>query len=126
VKTPNASHSDDGTDDLADAFLASEQMDETAAYLQRGRHLAHTSIDQLTDQWVAAFRALPVDPSEETRREFSDLEAEFRMRELPPPAHLVGSELDAAVLEIAKSDPEPEWLMEKIAAFLRSRENPSG
>ncbi len=42
-------------DDLAESYLQQELMNETRAYIERGRIFEHSSDRDLKDIWVAAF-----------------------------------------------------------------------
>ncbi len=127
-------HGDD--DKLIDVFVADAAVESAARYAERGRAFASLSEDELSERWIAAFRAWARDwASEERGTERDDLEAEFMLRGLRPPYGVVGPELDAlkeqtaAALERLNGEPERrailnEHLKKQLEAFVASMDGP--
>jgi hypothetical protein len=63
------------------AMLASQQMDETQAYLTRGRSHERMANESLTAAWVNAFKAFVQSQNQSDLMNVNDLDAEIRLRE---------------------------------------------
>jgi hypothetical protein len=121
------------TDDhrtVVDAYLENMLLEDTQAYLGRGRAYAELKVDELESRWAAAFkdwaikavRREPCDPST-----MNDLSAEIGLRRGQPPLHLVTAEFEALrrAQDQRHSDPETlakaeRRLTAKLDAFLKS------
>jgi hypothetical protein len=107
-----------------DAFLQSELMEETAAYLARGRSHSTVADDELGRRWTAAFKAFFADRSPERLLTMEYLAAELRLRGLETPDHTVQAELEAARAEIAQLEPGDPAIRDRIRKFLDSIDKP--
>jgi hypothetical protein len=89
-----------GTPDQRDMemFFASELIDHIADYASRGRSYKSLTDDQLSRQWIAAFKNFADDRSDHGRRATEmDLKAEFQLRNIEPPYDVVKPEIDRVV-----------------------------
>lgn len=77
---------------LFQAFKDSVDMDDTHWYLERGRAYAGLAIDALEAAWVDAFKAFLGRGDHGREIEYFDLSAEFRLRGISRPEHLIASE----------------------------------
>lgn len=111
-------------DDLVEGLIRSEQMEETAAYLGRGRRFSALSPSELELRWVEAFRTWLGERTDSHLQQMDDLSAELRLRGLEPPYHLVKKESEAIREEIRVADPADFDIREKIAAYLRKLDEP--
>src|ERR1700685_1767870 len=99
---------EDEVDDVVDALLQSDLMDQTAHYLGRGRRFEAMPTPKLNEKWVAAFRGFiqaettACETGKETSgcdtRDIDDAAAELRLRGLDPPFDGIEEE-DAGVLQ---------------------------
>lgn len=72
-----------------------DELDGVADYAARGRRYAGLSRRELSTAWVNAFRSLPRNLLMfETRSNYVDYTAEFLLRGLRPPYHLVAEDLE--------------------------------
>jgi hypothetical protein len=121
------------TDDprtVVDAYLENTLLEDTQAYLGRGRAYAGLEIDELESRWAAAFKdwaikAVRREPKDST--EMNDLTAEIGLRRGQPPLHLVTAEFDALRRAQDQRHGDPATLAkaerrltEKLDAFLNS------
>jgi len=100
-------------DEMA-GWIASQFQDRMARYARDGRR--HGGLDgvALEIAWVRATRAMAVDVGNSAARERQhELEAEYRLRRMEPPYHLVTAEIAAyakgaeqMLVEMVRDDPE--------------------
>jgi hypothetical protein len=109
-----------------DAIVQSELMEETAAYLSRGRPHASLTAQEAGQQWVAAYTRWFAERTAERQREWDDLAAELRLRGLEPPYDTVRPILERMREEIRAIGLDDPALHEKIEKYLQAREKPSG
>jgi hypothetical protein len=116
----------DNDDDVA-AFLQHELMNETKAYLERGRRFSAVLPDELAAQWVIAVRAWFGVRSDVHQRELDDLTVELSLRELPIPEDQIPAERAAMMKEIeqAGADSLSDEARQRISDFIASRRKPS-
>jgi hypothetical protein len=127
---------DDETDDVVDALLQSDLMDQTADYLQRGRRFETVLTPELNEQWVAAFRdfiqaeTTACETGEESSgcdtRDLDDTASELRLRGLDPPFDGI-EEKDSGALQKLLQTVGPdasESLDRKIEQYLTDRKKP--
>src|ERR1700738_2670420 len=101
-------------------------MDETKAYLDRGRRFANVDVAQLHGRWVAIFKAYFADHRRQPGLEMDDLAAELRLRGLDPPFEAVKAEiskLQGALKRIGPHASSPEF-EQKVSEFLEQRSKP--
>src|SRR6478609_1259646 len=79
----------DDIDPMAKAFLDSQEMDETRAYLERGRAFSGAPVEGINEAWALAFKLVYEHGETGHRNQLDDLAAELRLRGLEPPGHLV-------------------------------------
>jgi len=85
--------SDEMAGTLVNIILRLKAMKETAAYLNAGRRFSSLKLEDLNMKWVKIFKQLV-----EQRRspsEMGDLIAEYELRKIKPPMHLVQQEQEA-------------------------------
>jgi len=72
-----------------------DELDSVADYAARGRPYAGLSKRELSAAWVHAFRSTPRNLlMVESRSNYADYSAEFLLRKLRPPYHLVAEDLE--------------------------------
>jgi hypothetical protein len=115
-------------------YLANKEVDDQADYIARGRTHKDLSEQELTKQWVQAFKRMAHDPrNRESRAIQSDLNCEFRLRGKEPPHALVREELERyssaarAVIEELEQDNDKfeefgRDLLADIEAFKAARD----
>jgi hypothetical protein len=112
----------DDPDDVARAILADSEMQDTEAYLARGRAFALLPIDDLNKKYAAAFTAVAFG-DDAPMIEWSDLAAELRLRRLPIPEHLVAGAMAALQKRVADPTPEHFEAVRKHVGRLREKWN---
>jgi hypothetical protein len=115
---------DKSANNLAKALLRSEQMDDTSSYLQRGRQFGQLSSSELDQAWFKAFHSWFETRASGVQQRESDLSAEYRLRNLEIPYHLVEDLLAKAREEIRSVGPENPGVLAKIEKFLNSLDKP--
>ena len=88
---------------LFQAFKDSVDMDDTHWYLERGRAYAGLAIDALEAAWVDAFTAFLGRGDHGREIEYFDLSAEFRLRGLSLPEHLIASEVERVTKRVREA-----------------------
>lgn len=74
-------------------LIAASEVEDLAAYLAKGRRMENLSVEQLEAEYVLAFRAwAESEAANEMRPALDDAGAEFQLRGLSPPHHLVAEE----------------------------------
>ncbi|WP_296747219.1 hypothetical protein [Mesorhizobium sp.] len=93
---------DRNTKTVVDHLIAKSEMEETKIYLDSGRAHKDRREDALAALFVAYLRtwALGIDGS---YRPLEDVRAEYRLRKIPPPYHLVMSEMETLMDRIGKA-----------------------
>lgn len=110
---------EDEADELAKAFLESRNMEHTRSYLERGRSYEELSKQELETKWVAAGNAFIGEDDQGRVSEFRDLDAEYRLRELEAPAHLLKTALDKAAKRFSENTEEyMESAMKRMEGFI--------
>jgi len=108
---------------IVEAFIASEEMDNAARYLQAGRRLARLSDAALKAHWADAWRGYYDERRAERWDDCIDADAELTLRRLPRPEHLVPAEARKRVIartrEVAQRADVNERLREDIEDFVR-------
>jgi hypothetical protein len=113
--------------DLAEEFLQHELMNETRAYLERGRRLETLSNDEIVNTWVATFERWLGERTTNNSRDMDDAAAEIRLRGLEMPYERVKNETRALRAEWARLDPEHQsspQIDRKIKDYLVARSRP--
>jgi hypothetical protein len=88
-------------DDLAESYFQHELMNETRAYIERGRRLERSSDQDVLNAWVAAFER-------EDARNMEDAAAELRLRDIEEPHDRVRSTIDALRAEMERLGPDAQ------------------
>ncbi len=96
------------------AWITSSFLDRVARYAREGRRHAHLDRAALQHAWVRAVRAMAENVRSTARRERQhDLEAEYRLRRVEPPYHLVEEAMalytrraNEMLLELLRDDPQ--------------------
>lgn len=117
-------------DDLMLAWLANKKFEELESYLNRGRQLANTPLEELRTRWIAEMRAWAKVFRGFDHSAHEDIEAEMKLREVEPPFDLVRQELNAVRGAAKKAgaellnDPERRDAVDRdITAEIRQLEN---
>lgn len=110
---------------IAEALLQTIQMNETAAYLSRGRAFATMSTEEVRRRWIVAFKhwATSISGPNEAR-EMDDLNAELRLRGVEPPLEAVLPELVSLRERIGVIGPDSPGVREMIQGFIDSINKP--
>jgi hypothetical protein len=77
------------SNDILEAFIASEEMDNAARYLQAGRRFADHTDDALNAVWAHSWRASYDENWWGRSEDYIDADAELTLRRLPRPDHLI-------------------------------------
>lgn len=109
---------------MVEALLQNVAMDETAAYLRRGRAYAQVSVERIEGLWTQALGRWIKERGSVEQREMDDLAAELRLRGHEPPYDCVREELDAMAAEIKASAADDQHVRERIRDFLESLDKP--
>jgi hypothetical protein len=106
-------------DDLAQEFLHHALMEETAAYLRRGRQHESLELPELNDHWVTAFRDWFDSREQSHALAVEDLAAELRLRGLDPPYSRIEEEASRMRAEVRElgSDSTSDSLRRQIGKF---------
>lgn len=104
---------------LTQAFMDSVDMDDAHWYLERGRAYAGLAIDALEAAWVDAFKAFLGRGDHDPEIEYLLLSAEFHLRGLPRPEHLIASEIEGVTKRVREASltRSDEGLREHIRHF---------
>jgi hypothetical protein len=103
----------DVVDDVMLAYLSNQGLQNTLAYLKRGRPLSNESTESLKEHWVACFKRWAANWQDKTNEPLrDDIEAELGLRKQEPPYKAVKKEKDALIAaaerayDILKSNPD--------------------
>lgn len=113
-------------DDLAESYIQHELMNETRAYIERGRGLGRSSDQDVLDMWAATFERWFEHRTTENTQNMDDAAAELRLRGLEPPYEQVRPKTDVLRAEIERLGPDaqPEGLNQRIKDFLAALRAP--
>jgi hypothetical protein len=113
-------------DDLAESYFQHELMNETQAYIERGRRLGRSSDQDVLDIWVATFERWFEHRTTENAQNMDDAAAELRVRGLEAPYEEVRSKIDVLRAETERLGPDaqPEGLDQRIKNFLTALRGP--
>lgn len=118
-------HDDEDAAKLAQAFTKARAMDQLRSYLERGRQYELLSEEELQSRWADAGEAFIGRDDQSRVREFQDLDAEYRAREVASPSHLLKSSIDAAVARIrGYSIEDLEHVQQRLEKFVDDLEKP--
>ncbi len=110
-------------DEIMEAFMASEDMDNLARYLQVGRRYARLGDTVLDKLWAGAWCALYARQEADRWDDCMDADAELMLRRRPRPEHLVPRDarerIKAHVRAAARRPDLDRRLREDIALFMR-------
>jgi hypothetical protein len=115
----------DDMDPMAKAFLDHQEMEETRAYLERGREFKGAPAEGIEEAWAVAFKLVYEYGESSHRDQLNDLAAELRLRGLEPPGHLV-QETIGVLQERLRDTAEVarDSLLENVKSFLEQLEKP--
>jgi hypothetical protein len=108
-------------DRLIEAFLASEAMNESQRYLERGRELAAVDAGILRERWTAAFKQFLKSRTASDCRALDDVSAELGLRNLDRPFETVKEEMAMVQAQI-RQDGQTNFgiqVLPKIEAFFK-------
>lgn len=106
---------------IADAMIASDLMEQTKNYLERGRKFESLTVDQLKDKWVMDFKMWR---NTGNSKEMDDTYAELRLRDIEAPFERVQAERAAMIDEIKQDRPDNPGILAKIEKFLEAFKKP--
>jgi hypothetical protein len=92
------------SNEVLQAFISSEEMDNAARYLQAGRRFARLSDASLKTIWAEARRAYWDWCQRERWDDCIDADAELTLRRTPLPEHLVPPEARKRIADIIRSE----------------------
>lgn len=114
---------------LVAAFLGDMEMEQTRAYLARGRVYAELPDKVLRKRWAKAYEAFFVAEDASVETELHDADAEIRLRGLKPPLHLIRSALKVVNQRIKAATSSEndkrvvDSIMDRFAAASRERKH---
>lgn len=105
-----------------EGFIEHLRVEQTKAYLDRGRPFEHSTTEQLRVGWIQNLRAF-IAGDYSAARQFEDIEAEFRLRGLEPPESEAAPEIEALARQVRETAHEaiPEGVQQAVADFLEAR-----
>jgi len=92
----------DDDPEVLQTVLRAAALEETESYLVRGRRFERLSKEDLSERWIAGFKAWCRDRTLELQREFDDAAAELMLRGEEPPFDAVRDETAALADEAAR------------------------
>jgi hypothetical protein len=92
----------DDDPEVLQTVLRAAALEETESYLVRGRRFERLSKEDLSERWIAGFKAWCKDRTLELQREFDDTAAELMLRGEEPPFDAVRDETAALADEAAR------------------------
>ena len=109
--------------DFLQAFIASEEMDNAARYLQAGRRFADLGDADLKATWAAAWRAYYEHCHRQRWNDCIDAAGELTVRGMPRPEHLIPPDSRrriAGVIRYERGHPDfKRKLRERYDDFMR-------
>jgi hypothetical protein len=87
-------------EELADAMLEHQKMEQTHRYLKAGRRFSSLDADELQALWVLAIKGFLATRRHEAELEVNNIAAELRLRKINPPLFWIREELEAIQTEI--------------------------
>ena len=117
---------DEGEDNLAEEYLQHVWMNETRAYIERGRAFEALSSDKVLETWIAMFERWFGKRTSAHARDMNDLAAEIRLRGLEVPYESVGDKARVLLVELLERGAEEDCskLDRKIDDFFDARRRP--
>ena len=95
--------------ELVQAFVASEELDIAARYIEAGRRYSHLSDAVLKKTWAGAYVAYYDRRQADRWRDCMDADAELTLRRLPRPEHLIPPEAKKRIVaRIRETGRRPE------------------
>jgi hypothetical protein len=114
---------DENSDELVKAYIASKEMDNAARYLQAGRRFAGLSAAELRTAWVKFWRGYYEHDRDDLWLYGIDANAELTLRGLQRPVHLFAARtrkrIDARRRENARRPEVARRLREGFEDFVR-------
>jgi hypothetical protein len=89
-------------EELVDAMLKHQEMEQTHRYLNAGRRLRSFDADELKTLWVLAVKKFWATRTHEAELELNNVAAELRLRKTKPPLFRVREELRVMQAEIER------------------------
>ena len=89
-------------EELVDAMLKHQEMEQTHRYLNAGRRFSSCDSDELKALWILAIKRFLATRSQEAELELNNVSAELRLRKMRPPLVRVREELRAILAEIER------------------------
>ena len=111
-------------EELVDAMLKHQEMEQTHRYLNAGRRFRSFDPDELKALWVLAIKRFWGTRTHEAELELNNIAAELRLRKIKPPLFRVREELKVIQAEIERDFKDrPARVVvrasQKIGDFLR-------
>src|SRR6478609_1749091 len=115
----------DDADGFAKAFVVHNEMEQTRAYLERGRRFEHMPVEALNEGWAAAFKLVLLPKDQRRPSDQHDFGAELRLRGLEIPYHLVQDAMNELRQRIRDNrEAARDSLLEDLGRFLDEMDNP--
>jgi hypothetical protein len=114
-------------DDLAETYFQHELMNETRAYIERGRSLTQSSDQDVLEFWVTTFERWFEHRTTENTQNMDDAAAELRLRGIEEPHERVMSKIEELRSEMERLGPDaqpPEELVQRVKDFLAALRAP--
>jgi hypothetical protein len=108
--------------ELLKAFLDSEDLEHTRSYLQAGRAYRDLPVAELEAAWLKSWRDFYLSNVATACDTLGDCDAEFRLRALPSPDHLIDARdreraLDGTAEAVERDVAMQEQLADELDAF---------
>jgi hypothetical protein len=109
---------------MARAVVASNQMEQTKSYLERGRRFEHMPVETLNANWADTFNLLCLPRDQRRPTDLNDYGAELRLRGLETPDHLVQDVMKQIQRRIIENPAACDSLLEDLGRFVDDIDKP--
>jgi hypothetical protein len=109
---------------LSAAYATHRGMEHTRSYVARGRALATIPTSELEARWVHAFTAVCHDGDYRQSREMRDAGAEFSLRKIEQPYHLVKNLMPAIFERVSSMNDDDDRLDTDMSSFIAELDKP--
>jgi hypothetical protein len=89
-------------EELVDAMLKHQEMEQTHQYLKAGRRFSSFDTDELRALWVTAAKRFWTTRRHEVELDLNNLAAELRLRKINPPIFRARDELKSMQAEVER------------------------
>ena len=109
---------DDDVGAFLQSMIANSTLEDTAAYLRRGRPYAGLTAEKVADLWASGLKAWLPERATADMGQFCDAGAELHLRGIAPPFEAARTELEMARSQL--SDDDEEALRNAVRRFAKS------